>query len=125
MSRWLSDKVSDFVDGVKDGFTGKGGFDTHSPSKWAKGIGNYVMEGLGLGMSDGLNGVLNNASIATVDIKARISGVNGAMGGNNITNNNQKNVSITQYITNTAPTSRLQLWKNKNETVAAVRLATT
>ena len=35
---WLVGKVSSFVDSIKSVFTGKTGFDTHSPSKWAEDV---------------------------------------------------------------------------------------
>lgn len=48
------DKVSGaftgLIDGIKRGFTGPKGFDEHSPSKWAKGVGSYLLEGLQIGM---------------------------------------------------------------------------
>ena len=46
---WLKSKVKGVVDKIKSWFTGKDGFDTHSPSKWSEMIGSYVMDGLGNG----------------------------------------------------------------------------
>ena len=54
---WFKGKISGFVDGIKNLFTRKEGFDMHSPSK--------VMVGFGLNIVQGLaNGVTDNASIA-------------------------------------------------------------
>ena len=127
MSGWIGRKVDSFIEGIKDAFTGKDGFDTHSPSKWAENVGNYVMEGLGKGFNGGLGGTLRNASTITESLKNKLSGVNALAGNGSTVNNNDnsKSVVVNQYITNTAPTSRLALWKNKNQTVAAVKLATT
>lgn len=54
---WLRGKVSGAIDTVKDWFTGKDGFDTHSPSKWAYDIGEYVDEGLANGISENAESV--------------------------------------------------------------------
>lgn len=50
---WLKNKVKGVVDKIKSWFTGADGFDTHSPSKWAQKIGEYVSEGLGIGIEAG------------------------------------------------------------------------
>lgn len=50
MWTWASQQISGFVNWVKSLFTGKQGFDEHSPSKWAKGVGSYLLEGLQIGM---------------------------------------------------------------------------
>lgn len=39
---WLTNKVAGFVDGIKNVFTSKEGFDTHSPSKWAEEVATNV-----------------------------------------------------------------------------------
>lgn len=50
--KWESSKpsVQNIVSGVKKLFSG--GFEIHSPSKWAKRVGAYVMQGLGLGFAE-------------------------------------------------------------------------
>lgn len=50
---WLRGKVVGVVEKIKSWFTGKDGFDEHSPSKWAKQVFRYVMEGGGIGLDDG------------------------------------------------------------------------
>jgi phage-related minor tail protein len=47
---WIKSKVTGFVDSIKGWFTGKDGFDTHSPSKWAAAVGGFVTEGLANGI---------------------------------------------------------------------------
>ena len=49
---WLKGKVRGVVDKIKSWFTGKDGFDTHSPSKWTEKIGGWVMDGLGNGFEN-------------------------------------------------------------------------
>lgn len=44
--------ASEVVDTVKNIFTGKSGFDTHSPSKWSEGVG----ENVDIGLANGLKG---------------------------------------------------------------------
>lgn len=60
---WLKGKVSGVVDKIKSWFTGKAGFDTHSPSKWTEKIGGWVMDGLG-------NGFENNSTAIRAARKA-------------------------------------------------------
>lgn len=60
---WLKGKVSGVVDKIKSWFTGKDGFDTHSPSKWTEKIGGWVMDGLG-------NGFENNSTAIRAARKA-------------------------------------------------------
>lgn len=48
---WLKKKVKGVVDKIKSWFTGKKGFDEHSPSKWAEKVGKFVMEGLANGVT--------------------------------------------------------------------------
>lgn len=55
---WLKDKVSGVVGTIKGWFTGKDGFDEHSPSKWANQVFRYVMEGGGEGLEAGLPGLM-------------------------------------------------------------------
>lgn len=47
---WLRDKVTGAINMIKGWFTGKDGFDVHSPSKWAKEIGAMVSIGLAKGI---------------------------------------------------------------------------
>lgn len=47
---WLKSKVKGVVDKIKSWFTGKEGFDEHSPSKWSEKVMRYVFEGMGKGV---------------------------------------------------------------------------
>ena len=53
MYDWVKKKVTGFIDTIKGWFTGKDGFDEHSPSKWAIVVGKYVTEGLAIGIKKG------------------------------------------------------------------------
>ena len=57
---WLKSKVTDVIDIIKGWFTGKDGFDEHSPSKWSKGVFRYVMEGGSDGLESGLPGLMRS-----------------------------------------------------------------
>ena len=59
---WLKGKVTGVVDTIKGWFTGKDGFDEHSPSKWSRGVFRYVMEGGAEGLSDGLPALMRGVS---------------------------------------------------------------
>lgn len=49
---WLEKKILGVVDRIKGWFTGKKGFDEHSPSRWAHEVGALVTEGLANGMDE-------------------------------------------------------------------------
>lgn len=66
---WLREKVSGVVDTIKGWFTGKDGFDEHSPSKWSKQVFRYVMEGGGEGLEDGLPDLMNDVRLVTNKVK--------------------------------------------------------
>ena len=68
-SEWLSNKVSGFVQGIKDKFTGKDGFDIHSPSKWAAGVMTNVIAGLGTGVDNGKENFLDKVGGFITEIK--------------------------------------------------------
>ena len=67
---WLKDKVSGVVDKIKSWFTGKDGFDEHSPSKWSKQVFRYVMEGGGEGLDAGLPGLMQSVGFVTDRVKS-------------------------------------------------------
>lgn len=54
-AKWIQKKVTGFTDSLKKIFTGKDGFDTHSPSKWAEKIGKFLMEGLAEGINNDMS----------------------------------------------------------------------
>lgn len=67
---WLKGKVSGVVDIIKGWFTGKDGFDEHSPSKWSKQVFRYVMEGGGEGLDAGLPGLMQSVGSVTDRVKS-------------------------------------------------------
>lgn len=50
---WLKDKIKGLINTIKGWFTGKDGFDEHSPSKWAAKVFERVAEGGVVGLEDG------------------------------------------------------------------------
>jgi hypothetical protein len=66
---WLKSKVSGVVDRIKSWFTGKNGFDEHSPSKWSNGVAKYVMQGMADGFENGLPSLMNSVDGVTGRIK--------------------------------------------------------
>ena len=56
---WLKGKVAGVVDKIKGWFTGKSGFDEHSPSRWAADVFEKLLEGGAEGLDAGENGLLN------------------------------------------------------------------
>ena len=70
---WLKGKVKGVVDKIKSWFTGKDGFDTHSPSKWSEKICGFLMQGLAIRFEKD-NVVAKAARAAIRKIKAVITG---------------------------------------------------
>ena len=66
---WLKSKVTGVVDIIKGWFTGKDGFDEHSPSKWSRGVFRYVMEGGAEGLNDGLPTLMRGVSSVSGRVK--------------------------------------------------------
>ena len=67
---WLKGKVSGVVDTIKGWFTSEEGFDEHSPSKWAKKVFQYVMEGGGEGLDAGLPSLMQSVGSVTDRVKS-------------------------------------------------------
>lgn len=66
---WLKSKVQGVVDKIKGWFTGKDGFDEHSPSKWSKKVFQYVMDGGVNGIDAGMPGMMSAVCGAVDSIK--------------------------------------------------------
>ena len=66
---WLKSKASGVVDRIKSWFTGKNGFDEHSPSKWSNGVAKYVMQGMADGFENGLPSLMDSVGGVTDRIK--------------------------------------------------------
>jgi len=66
---WLKEKVGGVVNTIKGWFTGKKGFDEHSPSKWSNQVFRYVMEGGGEGLEAGLPGLMRSVDSVTDRVK--------------------------------------------------------
>lgn len=66
---WLKQQVSGIVDRIKSWFTGKSGFDEHSPSKWSNGVAKYVMQGMANGFENGLPSLMDSVGGVTDRIK--------------------------------------------------------
>lgn len=74
---WLKGKVAGIVDTIKERFIGKEGFDEHSPSKWAHGVGEYINEGLAGGLEDSTNTVENSTKKVVNVVSALLDQMNG------------------------------------------------
>ena len=59
---WLKGKVAGVVDKIKGWFTGKSGFDEHSPSRWAADVFEKLMLGGGEGLESGLPDLMSTVS---------------------------------------------------------------
>lgn len=66
---WLKGKVQGVVNKIKSWFTGKDGFDEHSPSKWSKKVFQYVMDGGVNGIDAGMPGMMSAVGGAVDSIK--------------------------------------------------------
>lgn len=66
---WLKNKITGWISNIKSLFTGKDGFDTHSPSKWSEEVFENVMKGAENGLADGEKGLSRTAQTITDDLK--------------------------------------------------------
>ena len=70
---WLKGKVKGVVDKIKSWFTGKDGFDEHSPSKWSKQVAVDVNRGTAIGFENSADIPVQAAQETTDRIKAAVS----------------------------------------------------
>lgn len=70
---WLKGKVKGVVDKIKGWFTGKDGFDEHSPSKWSEGVAAYVNKGSGIGFEKTSDIPVKAAKSVTQKVKTALS----------------------------------------------------
>lgn len=91
---WLKEKVQGVVDKIKGWFTGKDGFDEHSPSKWSKKVFQYVMDGGANGIDAGMPGMMSAVSGAVDSIKNGfdVGTVNASASASGSTQNNIRGV---------------------------------
>lgn len=121
---WLKQQVMGVVDKIKSWFTGKDGFDENSPSKWSEGVMKYVMDGFEIGASKytgedvrGLVGEMKDGMRKgiTDDATSALGGTGTLASGRNVTINQTNNYSQAH--------SRFEIFRSKQETVSAVKLA--
>lgn len=74
---WLKDKIFGFLGDIKDWFTGKDGFDTHSPSKWSEGVFKNVMDGAAIGTDKGAKGLYKAFGSVVDQIKGDMGSLDG------------------------------------------------
>lgn len=110
--------------GIIDGF--KDFFGIKSPSRLFRNeIGEYLGEGMALGLEDGFNNKIKGVSNAIVrsldDVSVNVP-VNAKNGAGGLASG-QNGVVINQYNTYSQAYSRYELYKSKQQAAAAVRLA--
>lgn len=66
---WLKGKVAGVVDKIKGWFTGKSGFDEHSPSRWAADVFEKLLEGGAEGLDNGEGGLLRSVEGVVGSVK--------------------------------------------------------
>ena len=74
---WLKDKIFGFLGDIKDWFTGKDGFDTHSPSKWSEGVFKNVMDGAAIGTDKGAKDLYKAFGSVVDQIKGDMGSLDG------------------------------------------------
>lgn len=117
MTSWIKDKIKGFGSSVVNGL--KDFFGIHSPAKLIEDeVGKNLALGVGKGFTDEI-GAVNKSIVKSVDgispkIGVAAAGGTGTAGGG---------VVINQYNTYSQAHSRYELFKSKQQTAAAVRLA--
>lgn len=74
---WLRSSIRSFIGGIKNIFTGKDGFDTHSPSKWSEGVFQNVMDGAAIGTDKGAKGLYKAFGSVVDQIKGDMGSLDG------------------------------------------------
>lgn len=77
---WLKGKVTGVVDTIKGWFTGKDGFDEHSPSKWAISVADFIMQGFPIGMENGKGNVMETVEDIIGEVKDRFNVLTDVLG---------------------------------------------
>lgn len=77
--QWLKEKVTSIGKSIKGWFADI--FDVHSPSRWSEGIGEYIMEGLSIGLKNGKGDVMKTVDDILNEIKSRFDDVTNVMEG--------------------------------------------
>lgn len=114
MSGWIGEKIKGFGESVLGGL--KDFFGIHSPSKvMADEVGKNLALGIGKGFEDNIAGV-NKQITGAMNFDGSV-GVVGSMGAR------AGGVIVNQYNTYSQAHSRIELYKTKQATAAAVRLA--
>lgn len=113
MGKWISQKIKGFSGDVLGGI--KDFFGIHSPSQvMADEVGKNLALGIGEGFADNIKGV-------NADITSAMNFTNPKPNGNG--GGGVGNVVVNQYNTYSQAHSRYELYKSKQQTAAAVRLA--
>ena len=124
---WLKSKVKGVVDKIKGWFTGKDGFDEHSPSKWSEKVSKYVMDGLGKGFvfdMQPVKKVVENIKTTVESSKESISNMRNTAAGirsdSSAAQAAGKNVTYNFYQTNNSPKalSRLSIYRQTKNLLA-------
>lgn len=130
-SSWvLDDAMTSLIDDAVN--AAKKAADSHSPSRrFRKEIGRMLGLGVALGIKDTTKNIVKsvknqvNAIHSAYDLEGFApsvkAGLNAESGGGNV--NNSKTVTVNQYNTYSQAHSRYELYKSKQQTAAAVRLA--
>lgn len=114
---WLKSKVSGVVDKIKGWFTGKNGFDEHSPSKWSKKVGSYVMEGLDNGIGD-YKGISVKGAISTMKTGLEKS-ISAGIGSGGTSSIGGVTYNFNQTINSPKSLSRLEIYRQSKNLLNA------
>ncbi len=76
---WLMGKVKGIVNKIKSWFTGKDGFDEHSPSKWSEKVFSYLVDGGVTGLEKSKNKLINSAAALVTDTRTEVQRVTDEM----------------------------------------------
>lgn len=98
---WLKGKVAGVVDKIKGWFTGKSGFDEHSPSRWAADVFEKLMEGSVEGLEAGEHGLLSTVSGVVESVQDAFA----PSANMSVTGRNRSNVTQIQEKENSQPIS--------------------
>ena len=125
--KWLWEKISGFFGGIVDGI--KSFFGISSPSKLME---NVVGKNLALGIGEGFSDEMKNVNrdivrsindLENIDVEGLNSSLERSIAVNASGQSAARQVTVNQYNTYSQPHTRYEIYKSKQMTAAAVRLA--
>ena len=123
----IGDKISGFVDNIKNGFTNKKALDINSPSAWSEWVGKMIDKGMEKGLNTFMPGVAgaagNVADGAKDGIESKNLGAVGTTAGENLSAGLASGISSGNKAVSEAASNLLSSWISEKKAFDQLTLA--